>query len=374
MTDQLAATDNAWTDALRSALLFVPTLLLFLAILLVGWLVAWLLAKAVTKVLGRIGFDRWVERGGIKTALARSKYDATGIVAKLVYYAVLLFALQLAFGIWGPNPVSALIGGIVAWLPRAFIAIVIVVVAAAIASGVRDVVSGALGGLAYGRLLGAVAYWFIIGLGVIAALNQIGVATTVTLPVLIAVLAAVAGILIVGVGGGLVRPMQQRWEGWLNRAGEESAVIAEKARAYSADQAANREAAARREAEAAERRATEEREAAAQRDAAEAERRAAAEAKREAAERAAAEKKAAAELAAAERAEQKAIEARAAAERQAAAERAAATERQKPPPTFAPGRASGAPVQRPGFIPPTTGQRPPSADSTLIMPPAKDPE
>src|SRR4051794_7365848 len=206
MTDHLAA-DGAWTDALRSAVLFVPKLLLFLAILIVGWIVARLLAKGVAKVLARVGFDRWVERGGIKTALARSKYDAAGIVAKLVYYAVLLFALQLAFGIWGPNPVSDLIGGIVAWLPRAFIAIVIVVVAAAIASAVRDVVSGVLGGLAYGRLLGSLAYWFIVGLGVIAALNQVGVAATVTLPVLIAVLAAVAGILIVGVGGGLVRPM-----------------------------------------------------------------------------------------------------------------------------------------------------------------------
>ena len=46
----------------------------------------------------------------------------------------------------------------------------------------------------------------------IAALNQVGIATTVTQPVLIAVLATVAGILIVGVGGGLVRPMQQRWD------------------------------------------------------------------------------------------------------------------------------------------------------------------
>ncbi|MET8837069.1 hypothetical protein ABZV78_24575, partial [Micromonospora sp. NPDC004540] len=75
---------------------------------------------------------------------------------------------------------------------------------------------------------------FILGLGVIAALNQIGVATTVTTPVLIAVLATVAGILIVGVGGGLVRPMQGRWENWLTRAEQESQAIATHARAYQA--------------------------------------------------------------------------------------------------------------------------------------------
>jgi hypothetical protein len=227
---------GAVSDMLRSVLLFVPKLLLFLAILVIGWLVARLLLRVVDKLLERVGFDRWVERGGIKAALARSQYDASSIVAKLVYYIVLLFTLQLAFGVWGPNPVSDLISQIVGWLPNLLIAIVIVVVAAAIASGVRNLVGNALGGLSYGRLLANLAFVFIVGVGVVAALNQIGVATTVTTPILIAVLATIAGILVVGVGGGLVRPMQGRWERWLGRAEEESATIAEHARAYKAGQ------------------------------------------------------------------------------------------------------------------------------------------
>ena len=233
---------GAVTDLFRSVLLFLPKALGFVVILVVGWLVARVLRTAVDKVLERVGFDRAVERGGIRAALARSRYDASDLVGRLVYYAVLLFTLQLAFGIWGPNPVSDLIRGVVAWLPRAFVAIVIVVVAAAIASAVRDVVANALGGLSYGRVLATVAAWFIIGLGLIAALNQIGVATTVTTPILIAVLATIAGILIVGVGGGLVRPMQARWDRWLDRAGTESQAIAEHARAYSAGQSDARQA------------------------------------------------------------------------------------------------------------------------------------
>jgi hypothetical protein len=224
------------TDVLRRVVLFVPKFVAFLVILVIGWLVARLLLRGVDAVLERIGFDRWVERGGIKTALSRSRYDASDIVARLVYYAVLLFTLQLAFGVFGPNPVSALIGGIVAWLPRAIVAVIIVVVASAIAGAVRDIIAGAIGGLSYGRVLANVASWFIIAIGIIAALNQIGVATTVTTPILIAVLATIAGILIVGVGGGLVRPMQNRLERWLDRAGAESAAIAEHARAYSAGQ------------------------------------------------------------------------------------------------------------------------------------------
>ncbi|MDT5038917.1 MAG: hypothetical protein QOE03_4102 [Micromonosporaceae bacterium] len=238
MTDNITtlAAPAAVDDALRSVALFVPKFLAFLVIVIIGWLVARLLRVVVGKALTRVGFDRVVERGGVKAALSRSRYDATDIMARLVYYAVLLFTLQLAFGVWGPNPVSDLIKGIVAWLPKAFVAIVIVVVAAAIANAVRDVVANVLSALSYGRLLANVASWFIIGIGVIAALNQIGVATTVTTPVLIAVLATVAGILIVGVGGGLVRPMQQRWDDWLDRVSAESSAIAEHAKAYTASQ------------------------------------------------------------------------------------------------------------------------------------------
>lgn len=226
--------DGALTDMWRSVLLFVPKAIGFIAILVVGWIVARFVLKLVDRILERIGFDRAVERGGIGRALQNSKYDASDIAARIVYYAVLLFTLQLAFGVWGPNPISDLIDAVVTWLPKAFIAIVIVVVAAAIASAVRDLVTGALGGLSYGKLLATMASVFIIGLGVIAALNQVGIATTVTTPVLIAVLATVAGILIVGVGGGLVRPMQQRWEGWLDRAAAETQVIRERAQAYAA--------------------------------------------------------------------------------------------------------------------------------------------
>lgn len=240
MPDILAApsvdVQGGLSDMLRAILLFLPKALLFVLILVVGFIVARVVRNLVDKVLERVGFDRWVERGGIRNALARTKYDASDIVAKLVYYAILLFTLQLAFGVWGPNAVSDLISGVVAWLPKAFVAIIIVVVAAAIAAAVKDLVTGALGGLSYGRLLANVASFFILGLGIIAALNQIGVATTVTMPVLIAVLATVAGILIVGVGGGLVRPMQSRWESWLQRAADESQAIAEHAKAYSAGQ------------------------------------------------------------------------------------------------------------------------------------------
>ncbi|MFE2998869.1 hypothetical protein ACFXG4_28175 [Nocardia sp. NPDC059246] len=219
---------NAWS----SIATWVPKFVGFLVILFIGWLVAKLVAKLVTRILNRVGFDRLVERGGIKDMLARGSYDATGIIAKLAYYAILLITLQLGFGVFGPNPVSTMLNGIVAWLPRLAVAIVIICIAGAIARVVQDMVSNMLSGLDYGRTLGRIAAVFIWGIGIIAALNQIGVGTSVTMPILITVLATIGGILIVGLGGGLIRPMQERWAGWLDAIEGEMPEVKGHAQAY----------------------------------------------------------------------------------------------------------------------------------------------
>jgi small-conductance mechanosensitive channel len=125
--------EDALRDMWRSVATFAPKLVMFLVILIIGVIVAKLIGKAVDKILERVGFDRAVERGGIRRALQNSNYDASTIVSKLVYYALLLFVLQLAFGVFGPNPVSALLTGVIAFLPRLVVALIIVVVAAALA-------------------------------------------------------------------------------------------------------------------------------------------------------------------------------------------------------------------------------------------------
>lgn len=209
------------SDAWTTVATFLPKLVFFFIILLIGWFIAKALAKITDRILERVGFDRAVERGGVKQAMANSKYDASDIVAKLVEYAVLLFTLVIAFNVFGPNPISRLLQDIIAFLPSIIVAIVIIVVASAIAKVVKDLLSSMLGGLSYGAVVANIASVFILFLGVVAALNQIGVATTVTTPVLITILATIGGILVVGVGGGLIRPMQSRWEQWLTSAEQE---------------------------------------------------------------------------------------------------------------------------------------------------------
>ncbi|GAB3462865.1 hypothetical protein GCM10027570_49590 [Streptomonospora sediminis] len=218
------------TDAWSAVASFVPLLAAFLVILVLGWIVAKIIGRLVGKGLAKAGLDRGLDRSGVGEYFQRSRYSASELSGKIVYYVGLLIVLQLAFSVFGANnPITQLLNDVVSWIPLAIIALVIVVVAGMIAKAARDIISNALAGFNYGRLLGNIAGAFIMALGIIAALNQMNVATTVTRPVLIAVLATVAGILIVGVGGGLVRPMQQRWEGWLDTAERETGRLREDA-------------------------------------------------------------------------------------------------------------------------------------------------
>jgi hypothetical protein len=224
MTERI---QNALQDGLSTIAEFVPKLVLFLLILVIGLFIAKVLAKALNSILERLGFDRAVERGGVKRALDQSKYDASDIVAKLIYYTLMLFVLQLAFGVFGPNPISDLLEDVIRFLPSLIVAIVILVVASAIAAAVKTLIEGSIGGLSYGKTLANIAAGFILFLGIVAALNQVGVATTVTTPVLITILATIGGVIVVGVGGGLIKPMQQRWEGYLSKAEMEAPRIKE---------------------------------------------------------------------------------------------------------------------------------------------------
>ncbi len=190
----------------------IPKIFVFLAILIIGWIVARALRSVVQTVLERLHFDRFADRGVVGQAMSRSSYTASSVVARIAYYALLLLVLQMAFGVFGPNPISHLLSGIIAWLPKAAVAIILIVVASAIARVVKDLVAVALGGLSYGRFVATAASIFVLAIGIIAALNQIGIAASVTTPLLVTVLGTVGAIIAIGVGGGLVRPMQGRWE------------------------------------------------------------------------------------------------------------------------------------------------------------------
>ena len=198
--------EDAWSDIAA----FVPKFIGFLIVLVIGYLVVKAIAKIADGALERVGFDKAVERGGVGRALESSKYDASDIVSKIIFYALFLFVLQLAFGVFGSNPVSDLIEGVIAYLPKVFAAIVIIVLATAIAAAVKEMLEAALGSLDYARTVASIAGVAIIVVGVFAALDQLQVAQDIVNTLFTGIVYAAVGIAVVAVGGGGIGPMRSR--------------------------------------------------------------------------------------------------------------------------------------------------------------------
>lgn len=212
-------------DAFSNIASFVPKLLGFLVILIIGYFIVKIIAKILDKALERVGFDRAVERGGVKKILDKSKYDASDLISKVVFYGLFLLVLQAAFGVFGTNPVSDLIASVIAFLPKVVVAIVIVVVAAAIAAAVKELVQTALAELSYGKALANGAAIAIIVVGIFAALNQVEIAPEIVNGLFYAVLAIVVGSAVIGIGGASIQPLRQYIERGLQRVDEETSNV-----------------------------------------------------------------------------------------------------------------------------------------------------
>jgi hypothetical protein len=212
-----AALEEAWENVVT----FAPKLLGFFLILLIGFFIAKLLSKLTNSLLERVGFDGWVQRGALQTAFLRAKTDASDLIALIVFWTVFLITLQLAFGIWGPNPITDLIEGIIAYLPNVIAAVIILVIAAAIARVVTDVLTPALGAVRGGEWIARVAGIAILVVGIFAALAQLEIAPAIVNGLFYALLLVVAGSLLIsfGVGGiPLARRYLERWGGRADQA------------------------------------------------------------------------------------------------------------------------------------------------------------
>jgi Mechanosensitive ion channel, conserved TM helix len=199
-------------DAWNSIAVFVPKLVGFLLILVIGYFIAKLIARLVDTVLERIGFDNWVERGSLRVTFEKSRFDPSDLVSIIVFWAAFLVVLQLAFGVFGPNPVSDLLTGIIAYLPNVFVAVIILVIASALGKVVSEVLGAMLGGATGGRWIARGAGLAILIVGIFAALNQLEIAPEIVNGLFYAILVMIVGSVIVAVGGGGIRTMQRYWE------------------------------------------------------------------------------------------------------------------------------------------------------------------
>ena len=177
-------------DALSAFLSFIPQLIGALIILILGYVIAKALQAIVGRVLEGIGFDRWMERGGIKQFFDRADTEHTphSILGRLVFWFVFIIAITMAADALGIPQVSAVLAQLIAYIPSIIAAILILILAALLANFLSSIVRGATGS----DILASVARYAIIVYAVFAAVTQLGIAVELTAPTFLIVLGAVA--------------------------------------------------------------------------------------------------------------------------------------------------------------------------------------
>ncbi len=177
-------------NALSAFLSFLPQLVGATVILIIGYIVAKVLQAVVGRVLQGIGFDGWMEKGGIKQFFdrAQTNYTPATILGRLVFWFVFIIAITMAADALGISQVSAVLGQLIAYIPSIIAAILILILAALLANFVSGIVRGATGS----GLLASVAQYAIIVYAIFAAITELGIAVELTAPTFLILLGAVA--------------------------------------------------------------------------------------------------------------------------------------------------------------------------------------
>src|ERR671912_2118830 len=177
-------------NALNVFLEYIPQLIGAIVILVIGYIVARVLKAVVARVLQAIGFDGWMERGGIKQFFDRAQTRETPatVLGTLVFWFVFIIALTMAADALGIRQVSQVLGQLIAYIPSIIAAILILILAALLANFLSRIVRGATGS----DLLASIARYAIIVYAAFAALTELGIAVQLTAPTFLIVLGAVA--------------------------------------------------------------------------------------------------------------------------------------------------------------------------------------
>src|SRR5918911_4115189 len=188
-------------DAIGVFLSYIPQLIGAIVILVIGYIIARALQALVGRLLESIGFDRWMERGGIKQFFDRAQTQETphSILGKLVFWFIFIIAITMAADALGIPQVSAILGQLIGYIPNIIAAILILILAALLANFLAGIVRGATGS----EVLSSIARYAIIVYAAFAALTQLGIAVQLTANTFLILLGAVAlaAALAFGIGG-----------------------------------------------------------------------------------------------------------------------------------------------------------------------------
>jgi hypothetical protein len=173
---------------------FLPNLLGFLVILLVGFIVAKVVASVVRKLLDKVGLDRHLRGSDANKYVDRvlPGASASNGIARVVFWLVFAFFLFAAIGALKIPAVTTFMNQVLAYLPNIIVAILIFVVAALIAGAVAAAVTNFMGDTPTGKIVATVVPALVMVIALFMILDQLRIAETIVTIAFAATMGALA--------------------------------------------------------------------------------------------------------------------------------------------------------------------------------------
>jgi MFS family permease len=173
---------------------FLPNLLGFLLILLIGYIVARLVATAVRKVLETTNVDRRLHESAASRMVesVSPKASPTNGVARVVFWLIFIFFVTVAIGALGIPAATGFMNDVLSYLPNVIVAILIFVVAALISGAVASAISRFLGDTPMGKVAATVAPALIMVIAFFMILEQLQIAPEIVRIAFTAIMFALA--------------------------------------------------------------------------------------------------------------------------------------------------------------------------------------
>ncbi len=201
---------------------YLPRLLLAVLVLIGGWLVAKLARFTILKALKAINFHVLTERAGIDGFLRQGgmQSDSSAIFGALVYWLVILAALIIACNSLGLTYITDPLGRIVLFVPKIFVALLILAFGAYFARFVGDAVRTYTSNidLRDGEFLARLAQYAITAFVVLIALDQVHIGGDIVRQSFLILLAGIVFALALAFGLGGKDWAAERLERWWPRA------------------------------------------------------------------------------------------------------------------------------------------------------------
>ena len=192
-------------QGLDSLLGFIPNIIGFLVILVIGYVIAKLVKGIVARLLEKVGLDRTLHSSDAGRYVEKVSPGASParLIGTVAFWFIFLFAISAAIGALKIPALSTFIAQVQAFLPNIIVALLIFVIAAALAGAVGAAAHKLMGDTPTGKMVRAIAPALIMAIALFMVLDQLHIApqiVTITYAGLIGML-ALAGALAFGLGG-----------------------------------------------------------------------------------------------------------------------------------------------------------------------------